>query len=85
MVGIGHVPGCLFDACVCKHLVLGSRVGGPALARLRIHGAQLPAFRRIGESPLKSPPFLIVANREPVLDQNDSGPNQHALELGTTA
>src|SRR5580698_7290706 len=53
------------------------------LARFEVHGADLPALCRISHAVLKTALLLRVAHREPILDEDDAGANQHALELRT--
>src|SRR5688572_9567852 len=49
------------------------------------HRGQLPAPGRVLQSRLEAPLLLGVADREPVLDQRDPAPDEHALELRARA
>ena len=75
-------PGRLIAVRVIHHVVLGVRVFVPFHVGLQVHFAELPALQGILD-PVPEPPFLFLrAHREPVLDQPDAGPHEHALELG---
>src|SRR3974390_34811 len=83
VVGIHNVPRRLLKVCMGKHLILGSRVIHPTPARLNIHRAEFPTLDRVAHAFLESSLLLLVIHGEPILDQNDSGTNQHFLEHGT--
>ena len=85
VVGVDDVPGRLLDVRVAEHLVLGAGVLDPALARLEVHRAELPAAHRIGDARLEAALLLLVADGEPVLDEDDPGAHEHALELRARA
>src|SRR5919106_1554211 len=85
VVCVDHPPWGLLGVGVCEHLVLGARVVLPAVAGLDVHRRQLPAFGGIVEPGLEAFLLLLVAHREPVLDQDGAGTDQHALELRTRA
>ena len=63
-----------------EHLVLGPRVVDPAGPRLQVHLAELPALARVVDALLEPALLLIVADREPVLDEDDARPEEHGLE-----
>ena len=71
---------CLMSVCG-EHLVLGPGVLDPLLARLEVHRAQLPAPHRVVDAGLEAPLLLVVGDGEPVLDEDDPGADEHALEL----
>src|SRR3954452_9151944 len=81
VVGLDRVPGRLEGVRVQEHLVLGARVVDPALARLQVHRAELPAPQRVLRALLEAPLLLGVADRDPVLAQLDAVAHQHPLEL----
>src|SRR6185312_2338400 len=81
VVAVDHVPRRLPDVGVAEHLVLGLRILDPARPRLEVHRAELPALGRIVEASLEAPLLLRIADREPVLDHDDSLAHEHALEL----
>ncbi len=56
---------------VAEHLVLGARVLDPPLTALEVHRAELPAPHRVVHARLEPPLLLLVAHREPVLDEHD--------------
>src|SRR5207245_6604264 len=85
VVGFDHVPRRLFDVAVRKHLVLRLRVVDPAGSGLQVHGAQLPALAGIVDAPQEPPLLLVIADREPVLDDDDPRAHEHALELRARA
>ena len=68
-----------------EHLVLGLRILDPTRARLQIHRAQLPVLGRVVDALPEASFLLVVADREPVLDQDNAATGQHALELRATA
>src|SRR5207247_337427 len=70
VVGFDHVPGRLFDVAVRKHLVLRLGVIDPAGSGLQVHRAQLPALAGIVDAPEEAPLLLVIADREPVLDED---------------
>ena len=71
---------------VCsEHLVLGRENSTQRVARLEVHRAQLPAPQRILRALLEAPLLLGVADREPVLEQDDPVAHEHALELRARA
>ena len=63
-----------------QHQVLGLGVLDPVLARLQVHRAQLPALDRVVGALDEAALLFLIADGEPVLDQNDAGPHQHVLE-----
>src|SRR4029453_11986938 len=85
VVGLHHPPGGLLGVGVVEHVVLGPRVLHPQLARLEVHGAELPAPGRVGDAALEPVLLLGVGDREPVLDEDDPRAQQHPLELGAGA
>ena len=68
-----------------EHLVLGLGELDPLLARLQVHRAELPALERVLRTLLEAALLLGVADREPVLEQDDPGAHEHPLELGRGA
>ena len=48
-------------------------------------GLSFQRLSRVLEPRLEAPLLLVVADREPVLDQHDAAADQHALELGAGA
>ena len=85
VVGVDDVPRRLLDVGVAEHLVLGARVLDPALARLEVHRAELPAAHRVGDARLEAALLLLVADREPVLHEDDPRAHEHPLELRARA
>src|SRR5919112_4571712 len=80
-VGLDHPPGGLGDVGGGEHGVLGAGEVDPAVARLEVHGAELPALGRVLEPRLEPLLLLGVAHREPVLDHLDAAADQRTLEL----
>src|ERR1041384_4057936 len=70
---------------VGEHLVLCLGVVDPASSRLDVDRAQLPALNRVLQTGLEAALLLLVADREPVLQQHDSRTLDDALELRTGA
>ena len=85
VVRLDHVPRSLLDVGVGEHLVLGFRVVHPPCPGLEVHGAELPALAGILDASLETALLLLVTHREPVLDEDDAGGDQHPLDLGTAA
>ena len=80
VVALDDVPGRLGQVGVHEHLVLGPGVVLPAGDRLEIHRGQLPLPHRVIE-PGREPALLLgVADREPVLAQQDAVLDQQPLE-----
>src|SRR5262245_19906268 len=75
-----HIPRRLRYVGVQEHLVLGPRVVLPPVNRLQIHRRELPAPHRVLESAQKAVLLLSVADREPVLPQQDAVFHQQPLE-----
>ncbi len=84
VIGVHDVPGHLLDVGVGEHFVLGLGVIDPAAAGFDVHGAELPALGDVLKASLKAAFLFLVADREPILDEVDSGAHQHPFELGTT-
>src|ERR1035438_3690618 len=84
VVRIHHVPGDLLQVGVSEHFVRGPRMRNPTCAGFKIHRAQFPALGRILQPLLEATLLLLVADGEPVLNQDDAGACQHALKLRTT-
>src|SRR5271157_1231115 len=73
--GLGRVGG-------VEHRVLGLGVLDPLGAGRDVHGRDLPALGRVLDPILEAALLLLIADREPELDEDDSGADQHPLELG---
>ena len=81
VVGVDHVPGRLLDVRVGEHVILRAGILHPPFPRLEIHRAEFPPLGRIVD-PAAEPAFLLViADREPVLDEDDAAADEHPLEL----
>ncbi len=80
VVALHHVPGRLRGVGVQEHLVLGPRVVLPAGDRLDVHRRELPALHRVRQALPEAPLLLGVADREPVLAQQQAGLGEHPLE-----
>ena len=70
----------LGDVGVHDHLVLGPRVVLPADDRLEVHRRELPLPHRVLEPRLEPALLLGVADREPVLAQQDAVLDEQPLE-----
>src|SRR5450755_141941 len=81
VVGVHDPPRRVLQVGVLEHLVLCLGIVEPTLARFQVHRTQLPALDRTVVARLEAVLLSLVADRKPVLDQDDAGPNQHALEL----
>ncbi len=64
-----------------KHLVFGFGIFHPARPGVQIHWTQFPAFGGVIDARLETQFLLLVADREPVLDQDDARADQHPFEL----
>ena len=80
VVALDDVPRRLGDVGVHQHLVLGAGVVLPAGDRLQVHRGQLPPPHRVVEPGLEPALLLVVADREPVLAQQDAVLDEHPLE-----
>jgi hypothetical protein len=80
VVALDDVPVRLRDIGVHEHLVLGAGVVLPPGDRLQVHRGELPA--RIGSCSRDLEPvlLLVVADREPVLAQQDAVLDEQPLE-----
>src|ERR1700739_3668011 len=85
IVGIHHVPRRLFGICPRQHLVLRAGILSPVLSRLEIHGAELPPLGRVLHALLEPSFLFLIADREPVFDDQNSRTHEHALKLRTGA
>ncbi len=81
-IGVDHIPGGLFDVGVLHHDVFGLGIFHPAAARFHVHRAELPALGRVFHPVEEALLLFGVADREPVLNQDDTGADQHALKFG---
>jgi hypothetical protein len=80
VVALHHVPRRLGDVGVHEHLVLGPGVVLPPGDRLQVHGRELPAAHRVVQPGLEPDLLLLVADREPVLAQQEAVLHQQPLE-----
>src|SRR5580698_10759467 len=64
-----------------QHGLLGARVVLPAAPRLKVHGTEFPLLEWIMDPAQEPHVLLLIADREPVLDEADAGAHQHAFEL----
>ena len=62
------------------HVVLGAGVILPAVDRLQVHRAELPAAHRIIAAGLEPTQLFVLGDREPVLAQNNPVVDEHLLE-----
>src|SRR5260370_14801675 len=83
VVGLDDVPGRFLDVAAREHAVFRLGVVDPSGAGLQIHGAQLPALAGVVDPPEEPSLLLVIADRKPVLDQDDPGAHEHSLELRT--
>ena len=58
------------------------RVLHPAQTALEVDGAELPLLERVLDACLEPLLLLLVADAEPVLDEDETAADEHALELG---
>src|SRR5216684_1183081 len=65
----------------CRHGRDGSTTQRRRTRCLQVHWTELPALAGIVNPPQEPPLLLLIADREPVLDQDDAGADQHPLEL----
>jgi tetratricopeptide (TPR) repeat protein len=80
VLALHHVPRRLGDVGVDEHLVLGPGVIFPVGDRLQVHGRQLPPAQRVVQPGLEAALLLFVADREPVLAQQDAVLDEQPLE-----
>ncbi len=66
-----------------KHGVFGPAVIDPPGPRLKVHLTELPPLDGMFDSVHKSTFLFDIAHREPELDQDDAGTDEHALEIRT--
>ena len=64
-----------------QHDFLGPGVVFPAAPGFQIHRAQLPLLERIVDAPQEAHMLLLIRDREPVLDEVNTGAHQHAFEI----
>src|SRR5580692_6868534 len=80
IVAFHHVPRCLRHVRMQQHLVLGPAVVLPAGHRLQVHRGQLPPPHRVLQPGPETQLLLRVADREPVLAEQDAVLHQQPLE-----
>ena len=80
VVGLHRPPGRLLDVRMAEHLVLGLRVLDPLGHGLQVHRAQLPPPCGVPRPLLEAALLFLVADREPVLDQDDAVLHEQPLE-----
>ena len=80
LVALDDVPRRLGDVGVHHHLVLGAGVVLPAGDRLEVHRGQLPLPHRVLQPGPEAALLLLVADREPVLAQQDPVLDEQPLE-----
>src|ERR1019366_2877746 len=82
VVAFDRPPGGLLDIGMMEHLVLGLGIFHPLGHRLKIHRTELPPACRVSRPLLEALLLLLVTHREPILEQDDAGADQQALEFG---
>jgi len=63
-------------------VILGVRIPLLADARLSVDRVELPPLRRLADAAFEPALLLLGADREPVLDELDSGGDGEMLERG---
>ena len=62
-----------------KHGIPGPGVVVPAMVRFQVHRAELPDLPAIGNPCLEATCLLFLAHFQPVLDQDNAGPDDEVL------
>ena len=70
------------DVGTLEHFFLGGSIILPAPTRFKIHRRQLPLLERIVNTHVEAEFLLLVADRKPILDEDDPRSHQHPLKLG---
>ena len=79
IIGLDDVPGGYGRIGGLEHLISGSRVVVPASMRFQVHRAQLPDLPAVGNAVLEATVLLLLADFQPVLDQDDALPGDETL------
>src|SRR3954451_15727795 len=74
------MPGRLRCVSSSKHCVPAARIVIPATVRFQVHGAKLPCSHGIVNAFEKPPVLLLLADFEPVLDENNAVVLDESLE-----
>ncbi len=85
VVGLDDGPRCVSSVRVEEHRLLGRRVLVPLVERLPVNRRQLPLLQNVLLASLEAALLLLSGNREPVLEQQNPAPDEHALQLGSLA
>src|SRR5215469_9839862 len=83
IITVHDVPGRERRVSRLEHVVPGAREIVPASVRLEVHRTQLPDLARIVDARLEAARLLVLADFEPVLDENDAGLDHAAFPYGT--
>src|ERR1700730_4986567 len=81
VVGVDDPPRRLGDIGALHHHLFGFGVLLPARPRLDVHGTELPLLEWIVDAHEEAKLLLLVADRKPVLQQDNARTDQHALEF----
>ena len=82
VVGLDDGPRRVGSVRVEKHRLLGRRVLVPLVERLAIHRRQLPLLQSVLTAGLEAALLLLSSDGEPVLEQQNPAPDEHAFQLG---
>ena len=83
VVGVHHILGRPLDVRVLERLVLRPRVVYPSRASFEVHRAELPSPGRSLIRAWNRRSYSPSLTDKPILDQQDAGAHEHALELRT--
>src|SRR3974390_1840204 len=85
IITLDDEPRSLWNVRAGEHIFLRLGVILPPDPRLQIHRAQFPLLQWIVDTHEKAHLLLLIRDRKPVFEKNDSRPNEHALEVGHVA
>src|ERR1041385_2849742 len=83
VVGAHDVPGSVVRIRCLEHLVARARVLKPSFTRWKVHVAKLPLPDRIFDTRFEATLLFLVADLEPVLEEENSVIGDLLLELRT--
>src|ERR1700730_9028959 len=77
------IPGCELSISGGQHRSSGARVIVPATMGFKVHRTELPDFATVMNPRQESARLLLLADFDPILDQNNPRMHETVLDLGT--
>ena len=79
VVGVDDVPWSIRGIGSQQHLIASTRIVIPLPMRFQVHRTEFPNLATIGDSRLKAPGLLVLADFKPIFDKRDAGVDDRPL------